>query len=355
MNTLREDEKELSRIAHEWRERVQSASATDADHQALQTWLDQDSRHEDAYDRALTYWAAFDHLRPEDIDPDLMPSPSAVRQIPLLEKTRDLIAATRLRFAAMAAAIVIIALPATLFITAFESGIPTTNAELSTFTTGVSETKTVTLKDGTIVTLGALSEIEILMSHRKRSVQLKNGDAFFDVARDASRPFSVNAGDLTARALGTKFDVRSNGGVFRVAVAEGLVEVAYPYVLNGKAIDFKKRQMLGEGREIAATQKEGLRPVRDVAPDTVGVWRNRKLVYDGATLAELVADANRYDARRITLSDSALIFADETITASFDANNVDRMLRMLALSFPVTIDQSDPDIVRIRARDNEDG
>lgn len=353
MTNLGNDHKALSRTAHEWHALIQSGDATDADRQALKAWLNEDYRHEDAYDRALTYWAAYDHLQRADIDPDLMPPPAPAPRRSMLGQIQTLMRLPQSRLtalAAIAAAMTLVIAPITVFFLSANKDGAAMQTTRATFSTGVSQTKTIPLQDGTIATLGALSTIEFSMTAHERSVQLKSGVAFFDVMPDPNRPFSVHAGDLTALALGTKFDVRRNGDVFRVAVAEGLVEVAYPIIVNGKAIDVTKRTKLSEGREITATTRQGLRPVRALAPDTVGAWRRQKLIYDGATLSELVADANRYDARRIVLSDDALIFADETLTASFDTSNIDRMLTMLTRSFPVMIDHSTPDVVLIRAQ-----
>ena len=71
----------------------------------------------------------------------------------------------------------------------------------------------------------------------------------------------------------------------------------------------------------------------------------------GATLAELIADANRYYAGEILLADDAAQIADLTVTASFNGDDIDRMLSLVAMSFPVALDRTDPGRVVVRPRD----
>src|SRR5690242_2232065 len=76
------------------------------------------------------------------------------------------------------------------------------------FVTGKGETKVVALKDGSVVTLNTASEIQVNYSEALRSVELIQGEALFDVAKNKSRPFVVSAGDTNVRAVGTSFTVR---------------------------------------------------------------------------------------------------------------------------------------------------
>ena len=341
------DYEELSRLAHDWRERVQSEEATHADRAALDAWLAEDIRHEEAYDRALTYWVAFDHLKAEDIDADLMPPASTPENWidRLLSRSKAAFPAYRLPVAAAAAALVAVLALAVLWPYMPDGG--PSGAVAVVYSTDVAQTKSVTLKDGTVVTLGARTEIGIALTKHARRVVLKSGAALFDVEPDPSRPFSVKTGDLTATALGTVFDVRSNGGVYRVAVAEGRVEVAYPYYFYGWRLPFTSRRTLEAGQEVAATGWDGLRDVRNLPVADVGAWRRRKLIYDNGTLGELVADANRYSTRKIVLADDAQSLSGRTLTASFDANNIGRILSMLVLSYPIELDESEAGVVRI--------
>ena len=340
---------DISRAAHDWRALLSSPDAEDEDRRAFEAWLAADVRHEEAYDRAVTLWAAYDHLHKNDIDEDLMRPTAMERWSLLIERIRSTLAARRLRLAAAAVAIAIIATPVILTVVS-ESEKPAAVSEpaIAMYSTETGETMTVTLDDGTKATLGALTEIETALSGDARRVLLKSGAAFFEVSHDEARPFSVRAGDLTAKALGTAFDVRNNGGVMRIAVADGEVEVAYPFVLFGWQTPLKTRETLEVGQQIAATVDDGLRSIQSVPADQVGAWRDDWLFYDDATLNELIADANRYDSRRIVLADGSRTLGKLTITGSFSGADIDAMLSMLSQSFPVTIDRRNAGTVLIR-------
>ena len=340
---------DISRAAHDWRALLSSPDAKDEDRRAFQAWLSADIRHEEAYDRAVTLWAAYDHLRMDDIDEDLMRPTSMERWSLLIERTRSILAARRLRLAAVATVIAIIAAPVVMTVVSeSERSAVVSDSAIATYSTETGETVTVTLDDGTIATLGASTEIETVLSADARRVLLKSGAAFFEVSHDEARPFSVEAGDLTAKALGTAFDVRNNGGVMRIAVADGEVEVAYPFFLFGWQTPLRTRETLEVGQQVAATVDDGLLNIQSIPADQVGAWRDDWLVYDDATLNELIADANRYDSRRIVLEDGSQTLGKLTITGSFSAAEIDAMLSMLSQTFPVTIDRSSAGRVLIR-------
>ena len=332
---------EITERAHAWRARIHDPDATAADRAALGAWLAEDPRHRRAYQRALEVWRRLGRLRREDIDPDLWPPARPARARFRAVKWR----------AAAAALFLLVAAAALMLPYAPRSGPPELAGD--TYRTGIGETRDLSLADGTRVTLGALTTLEVSRSAAGRRARLAGGAAWFAVVPDAARPFTVEAGALSATVLGTEFAVRANGGVVRVAVAEGRVEVAHPFLILGLPLPFKTRRLLAAGQKIAAAPARGLGPVRAVAPADVGAWRGQRLIYDEATLAELVADANRYHPRRIMLADDARALAQKTLTASFNARHIDRMLRLLTLAYPIRIDRNDPDTLLIRAREGE--
>lgn len=346
---------DISRTAHGWRALLSDRNAKDEERRAFEAWLAADIRHEEAYDRAVTLWAAYDYLHKDDIDADLMRPAAVERWSCSIERIRSTLAARRFRYAAAAAVIAVIATPVVLaLVSERQQPVAVSEPIIATYSTETAQTVTVTLDDGTKATLGPSTEIEAALSDDARRVVLKSGAALFEVSHDEARPFSVRAGDLTAKALGTAFDVRNNGGVMRIAVAEGEVEVSYPVVLFGWQTPLKTREKLEVGQQIAATADDGLRSIQSIPVDQVGAWRDDWLVYDDATLSELIADANRYDGRRILLEDGSRTLEELTMTGSFSGANVDALLSMLPQSFPVTVDRSSADRVLIRLNDGID-
>ena len=95
------------------------------------------------------------------------------------------------------------------------------------YATGKGEMLRIALDDGSIVNLNTASGIDVQFTAEQRTIYLRGGEALFDVAKDAARPFVVVAGDARVRAVGTAFTVRHEARrPIDVIVSEGVVEVS---------------------------------------------------------------------------------------------------------------------------------
>ena len=210
------------------------------------------------------------------------------------------------------------------------------------------EIKALTLPDGSRVTLASLTELSVSLSSGARAAALIKGAAVFDVAADPARPFSVDAGGVSAAALGTVFEVRNNGGVVRVAVAEGEVELARPFLLANQPTSLVQRNALTAG-EFASLRLDSDQVIfGSFKAQDFASWRQSRLNYEGATLKEIIADANRYSARRIVLQGDHEKVQSLTITGFFNSDDVDEMLATLTEVFPVTIERATPEKIVVR-------
>ena len=95
----------------------------------------------------------------------------------------------------------------------------------NTIETRVGEWRTVQLADGSTVSTGPNTLMQVDYSDGTRRINLARGEAMFKVTKDPSRPFIVNAGGAVARAVGTRFGVERREDRIRVTVAEGKVAV----------------------------------------------------------------------------------------------------------------------------------
>src|SRR5260221_262688 len=93
------------------------------------------------------------------------------------------------------------------------------------YAAGRGEQRQVVLEDGSRIVVNTDSEVAVRFHEFERSVQLVRGEAFFEVAKDAARPFVVRTGRAEVRAVGTKFSVRRNDSDTEVVVTEGRVRV----------------------------------------------------------------------------------------------------------------------------------
>ena len=130
--------------------------------------------------------------------------------------------------------------------------------------------------DGSTITLRPHSRL-VRLDDGARAYRLE-GEAFFSVARDPARPFTVEAGAGTVRVLGTRFDVSTWGGQTAVFVEEGRVEV------RSAASDL----VLGAG-EAATVGDAGVRAVANPRADTFLDWQRGELVFERESVGR-VAD-----------------------------------------------------------------
>lgn len=195
--------------------------------------------------------------------------------------------------------------------------------------TAVGGIDTVPLADGSRITLSTDSRVRVKLSAHERRIELEKGEAFFDVAKDGSRPFVVVAGDRRVIAVGTQFSVRRNEDDVRVVVTEGRVRFA-----NDQESPAAVPLQLDAGAIARATA--GSVMVREQAvkeAEQLLSWRSGFLMFRDTALAEAVAEFNRYNQRKIVIADDAI--ADIRIGGSFRVDNIDAFLWLLENGFPV--------------------
>jgi transmembrane sensor len=167
--------------------------------------------------------------------------------------------------------------------------------------TAKGEFRKIPLQDDSIANINSGSQIEVAFTKQQRRINLRKGEAWFEVAKDKSKPFIVEAGDALIRAVGTAFSVRRLATGSEVLVTEGTVEV---WSREGSA----QRRLVTAGEHAFLAQDAKAIPVTR-QPEEVNrrlAWREGKLVLTRQTLSEAVADFNRYSAKTIVIVDPSL-------------------------------------------------
>lgn len=210
----------------------------------------------------------------------------------------------------------------------------------ATYTTDTGERRLVALSDGSRVELNTQTRLRALMSSDSREAWLDKGEAYFEVAHDASRPFTVHMGEQTVTVLGTRFSVRREGDSIRVLVAEGRVG------LSGSAKARDARPVVLTPGDVAAGEGVSVLQSRtslDKVQDQLA-WRQGLLVFDQIRLADAVAEFNRYNETQLAVEDAQA--ANLRIGGSFEATNVEAFARLLRSAYGLEI-TSDGETVRI--------
>lgn len=174
-----------------------------------------------------------------------------------------------------------------------------------------------TLRDGSQIELNTSTSLRIADRTDRREIWLDHGEAFFDVKHDTKRPFIVIAGDHQVVDIGTKFVMRRDSERLQVAVVEGDVrlnrQAGQPHA--GSAV-------LGAG-DVAVATATALSVTKRTATvlnEELG-WRRGVLVFRHTTLAEAVAEFNRYNQKKLTIADSSV--AKLRIGGTFPTANVE--------------------------------
>lgn len=323
----------LLQEAHAWRLRHDIGGLTDEERSAFSGWLGTSEEHEAAYDRAVTLNIALDKLDLETLRPAARPQTQG-----FFPQRRTHWASMQWRnwmIGGMAAGA--LAFVAVLFVPQpHDTAAPVAMAQ--SYQTNPGQSQSIGLRDGSSVVLGPGSEIRIAYGQTRRDIAVVSGAALFDVAKDPQRPFTVTAGALKARAIGTVFDVRFNAGVSRVAVAEGRVRVSYPLVVNKEPSQSDVSRILNPGQQIAAV-RQGLGKAKPIALDKVGAWQEGRVDYVSAPVAELVADVARHSNVSISIRDPENALGEKTVSGSFDLSSLDSLLEVLETILNIDVER----------------
>jgi transmembrane sensor len=178
------------------------------------------------------------------------------------------------------------------------------------YATRLGEQRLVRLDDGTRIAMNSSTRIHLAYRDDERRVRLDRGEAYFEVARDPGRPFIVIAGDHHVTALGTAFVVRHENGGTAVTLVEGKVAVFE----GGHAVPTHSPQtaapeaapdnriVLSPGQRLTFVGR-GTPRLDQPRIDAVTAWRRGEVMLDNTTLADAVAEMNRYDERLLIIDD----------------------------------------------------
>lgn len=296
---------------------------------ALRQWLEADARHQHAWDalaRTDALLASLPAQRVAAFSQPALPS-SAAAPVSLLQRLAHLpLTASRLPRGALAGGCLLLCgllawpLASHLQRPGFQHDYSTARGQFATQV----------LPDGSRIELDSGSAVDVALYRDRRTVRLLRGQAMFHVQADPARPFQVLAGPATATVLGTHFSVRHVGAATQVRVAQGTVRVEG----EGDA----RAEVLQAGDAVTVTP-QGVKTLARVSAQAVGNWRAGRLDFEDATLAEALAEFERYGDTNLVLGDPAL--AGMRLNGSFDARLPAQFAAALPLALPVRLLRQD--------------
>ncbi|WP_269716772.1 FecR family protein [Caulobacter sp. NIBR2454] len=286
---------DILETAADWVDRL--GELTPAERRELESWLETDAEHR----------RAFSTVRHAFMDTALL---TAARQVeseqsrPAARRPtgafRPALIAAGLAVAVLAGAGVMLTLP-----TRPEPKVPAEAPVSITLATAIGARADHTLSDKSVVHMNADTRLDILFDAHARNIRLTKGDAMFDVAHNAARPFTVAAGGATVTAVGTRFEVDLLNDAVEVRVFDGVVSVRHAD---------QPARLLNKGRWLLLAAN-GSSAGGDFDPETYASWRNDWLDARNMPLGHVVARLNRYAVQPLVLSDPKM--GDLPVTGRF--------------------------------------
>jgi transmembrane sensor len=308
-------------IAARWLLREHAGELTARETQERDAWLQDNPRHLAVYEQARAVWRMSGQVSAEA-------EVRAMRAAALLARPER----RRWFRPALAAGCALLALAAGGW-WGLNSGHRAAPQPRTHYATAVGERLAANLPDGSTVSLNTDSGIEVEFTPGERLIRLRRGQALFEVTADGARPFVVLAGDRRITALGTAFDVRVDNGAVRVLLVEGRVAVSSFAGAPQLALELTAGEQLLAAPDAADTVKSA-----DV--DRLTSWRSGRLVFQDDSLAEAVAELNRYTRTPMVIDDPRV--AALRVSAVFRISHADRFANSMTELFPlVALKQSD--------------
>ncbi|WDY60263.1 FecR domain-containing protein [Pseudomonas sp. PSKL.D1] len=291
--------------AADWLVQLQSGSATEADHVAVQAWCKRSSQHELAWQRAEAILGDFRQL----------PTPVAGETLRRLSQQ----GAVNRRQAMQRLGLLLMAAPAA-WLAWRETPWQQWAADART---AVGEQRPLTLADGSRLLLNTDTAIDIAFSAGERRIDLLNGEILLTSASDP-RPLRVRTLHGTAQALGTRFSVRIAGPVTRVAVLEGTVDA---------------RPLHGMGNLVLQAGQQAAFTADLVQPATVLdsgdlAWEHGMLMARNMRLADLLLELGRYRSGVLRCHPAV---RELKVSGAFPLADTDASLRLLSDTLPVSV------------------
>jgi transmembrane sensor len=201
------------------------------------------------------------------------------------------------------------------------------------FETQVGEVRRIPLADGSVIAINVQSDVAVSLRKDVRLLRITRGEAFVQVAKDRERPFIAEAGKVRVRAVGTGFSVERRDDGALVMVSEGVVE-AWVDGAEGNFVRIVAGQQAYVADNAAITRQPS-------TPDSIEralAWRSGRIDLAGETLAQAVAEFNRYNLRKIVLIDSRL--GQEPLYGVFRLDDPEGFARTIRHGFDVPISLS---------------
>ncbi len=312
------DTEKITEEAVFWVAKLHQNNVSHKDKVAFSRWLNTSHRHEQVFDDISSTWASLGnawHL------PEIQ---QQVEDLPAAKKpTRNSVL-----YSLQLACLALFMLGGFIYYGSFQSGsvgqqsAPAAAAVARwSYSTAAGEDRMVYLPDGSSIHLNTRTTLTAQYTAGKRLIMLHKGEAHFQVASDAARPFVVEMGATSVTAVGTAFNILRKGRQSTVTITEGIVDVQAAHD-ESLRVEANRRVELVENRLEAVQQTTGIDEI---------AWQKKQLIFRSQSLEQVFSELNRYLEQPVLLQGQAL--KNLRLTGTFDVSDPQAIVEALIESY----------------------
>jgi transmembrane sensor len=220
------------------------------------------------------------------------------------------------------------------------------------YRTAHGEQATQRLPDGSMLRLDTDSEATVRYSASERLVELRRGQALFEVAHETGRRFRVRAGDAGAIAVGTQFNVYQKASTVEITVVQGEVAVFMgepSWLRSARSVPAQVQRVPAGYRFLVDGGGLSTEPVPADLNQTLG-WVQHKIVFKRRPLGEVAAEFNRYGSIPVEIDDAELRLLP--VSGMFDASDTESFVAFLESLPGVRVERTPKRIRVVKAPPN---
>lgn len=305
--------------ALQWFALLQSGDATGADRRRFQSWLRADARHRQEFDKLSTLWADLDEAKP--LLQDELTRAAMDWEATAHRQGHRTVGRWNAGWITAAFAMCLL-----LIVT---GGWWLTTPESMEYRTLKGEQRTVALSDGSTVTLNTATTLTTEIGMFRRTIVLREGEAYFAVSHEQNRPFEVKAGNRIVRDVGTRFVVRREEEKVTVTVVEGAVDVQR----LEKESAGEPWQRLTAGDRVSYEWQRVPSAIEKVSLAESTAWMEGKVIFEERPLSEVVLEIGRYQTGEIRILDPRV--EAFKVSGVFGVHDREGFLKALERAVPV--------------------
>jgi transmembrane sensor len=325
--------------ASDWLVKHRTGELGEADRVAFDSWLRTSPTHVRAYLEMSEIWedaAALDPATSASVDELIARAQGEGNVVALSPKVADRGAVTDARTAWKVPARVLLA--AAVAVVCVGGGVFAWLNRAPVFSTDVGEQRSLTLEDGSTVTLDTRTRIRVRFSARERDIELLEGQALFRVAKNDRQPLVVQSDAAAVRVLGTEFDMyRQRAGV-TVTVLEGRVAVTS----SSEQRRADDAVLVPAGQQVAVLGSAAVTPTAIADVTAATAWTQRRLIFESTPLSAVVEEFNRYNTRRLVIAAPRL--SSFHVSGVFSSTDPTLLVQFLRMQAEITVRESDHEI-----------